>query len=333
MEDTSRSVVISGRVRLARNYHDLPFPNRLSPEGAALCRGRASEAMLGGADGYYILRMKELPEPERMRLMEEHLISRDLLQSVEEGAAIVRGDGRVSVMVNEEDHLRIQAITQGFDLPCAAAEALRAEEKLSGVCAFSFDKRLGYLTACPTNTGTGMRASLMMHLPMLTRLKQMGTVNQSVAKLGLTMRGIYGEGSEALGDLYQVSNEVTLGRTEEELTEAVAAVGRQLMSMENALRETTLAKQTDEFGDVVMRSYGIMRYAVRMGEDEFMKHWSNIRMGAACGLISAPLEKLDELLTSAQSAHALAGAEASEDVDVARSRIIKRNLDEMSQEV
>lgn len=329
MDDDSRTVVLSGRVRLARNYFDLPFPNRLNAEGARLCRERAAEAMTSEGGDYRVLRMKELHEQERVRLMEAHLVSRDLLAAAEEGAAVIRGDGRLSVMVNEEDHLRIQAIMPGFDLSGAAAEAFAAEERLRGVCPFSFDSQLGYLTACPTNTGTGMRASLMMHLPMLTRLKQMGNVNQSVAKLGLTMRGIYGEGSDALGDLYQVSNEVTLGRTEDELTEAVTAVGKQLIGMEDALRETTLKKKPDEFTDVVMRSYGIMRYAVRMGESEFMQHWSNLRMGAACGLIPVPLERLDDMLTSAQNAHALtaeaSGGDAS--ADTARCKVIRTYFD------
>ncbi len=335
MSYDSRSVVLSGRVRLARNYHDMPFPNRLNADGASLCRERAFQAMSASSEEYKLLLMKELDQSERRRLMEAHLISRDLMNGEEKGAAVIRADGRVSIMVNEEDHLRIQAIVSGFDLARAVDEAFKAEEKLGEVCAFSFDRRLGYLTACPTNTGTGMRASLMMHLPMLTRLKQMGNVNQSVAKLGLTMRGIYGEGSEALGDLYQVSNEVTLGRTEDELTEAVTAVGRQLIGMENALREATLNKKPDELADVVMRSYGIMLYAVRMGENEFMQHWSNLRMGAACGLINTPLERLDELLTAAQSAHALSYAASSSEsgVDAARCKVIKSYLNSESQEV
>lgn len=161
----------------------------------------------------------------------------------ETGAALIRQDRRVSVMINEEDHLRIQAIGSGLDLETAANVAFGVEGRLEAVCTFSFDPQLGYLTSCPTNTGTGMRASVMLHLPMLTRYKQMGNVNQSVAKLGLTTRGIYGEGSEALGDLYQVSNQVTLGRTEEEIIEAVTAVVRQLIDMELSLRARCLKEQ------------------------------------------------------------------------------------------
>ena len=205
-------------------------------------------------------------------------------------------------MINEEDHLRIQAMLDGLALPDAAKLAFSVEEKLATVCDFSFDNQLGYLTACPTNTGTGMRASLMLHLPMLTRCKQMGNVTQSVAKLGLTIRGIYGEGSEALGDLYQVSNQVTLGRTEEELIEAVTAVGRQLIEMENALRQHAASDGLD-LQDGVWRSYGALRYAKQMNDAEFMSHWSNLRLGIATGILNVPLSVADDLLTLAQDAH------------------------------
>ncbi|MCI5956186.1 MAG: ATP--guanido phosphotransferase, partial [Clostridiales bacterium] len=255
------AVVVSGRVRLARNYYDLPFSTLDKSENAHLCISRAQEGVCGDADGYSLYLMADLPYVERQKLVERHLVSRDLLKRGKEGAALIRNDKRISIMVNEEDHLRIQAIVSGFDLSCAAQEAFRAEEMLEAVCTFSFDPQLGYLTSCPTNTGTGMRASLMLHLPMLTRYKQMGNVNQSVAKLGLTTRGIYGEGSEALGDLYQVSNQVTLGRTEDEIIEAVTAVGRQLIDMELSLRARCLKEQPVELKDALFRSYGLLRYA------------------------------------------------------------------------
>ena len=326
-------VVLSGRVRLARNYFDLPFPNRESAENAETCIERAKSAL--PEERYRVVRLKDLDSESRMALVEEHLVSRDLLQNSTSGAALIRDDQRVSVMVNEEDHLRIQAIVTGFDLPAAAKEAFEVEKQLQAACAFSFDHQLGYLTACPTNTGTGMRASLMMHLPMLTRLKQMGNVGQSVAKLGLTIRGIYGEGSEALGDLYQVSNQVTLGRTEQELMEAVVAVGKQMIGMESALRKTTLAQKPCDFQDVVYRSYGVLRYARQMEEKEFMLHWSNLRMGAACELLPISLAEVDRLLTLAQSAHAakrLSESEPELTVNRARCDVVREALNPKPQE-
>lgn len=301
MNETNANVVVSGRVRLARNYHDLPFSTVKSPENAQLCIERAKDAISG--DEYTLYRMEEMPQVERLKLVEKHLISRDLLKHTETGAALIRNDRKISIMINEEDHLRIQSIVSGFDLPQAAEEAFKAEEALEAGCTFSFDSQLGYLTSCPTNAGTGMRASLMMHLPLLTRCKQMGNVHQSVAKLGLTIRGIYGEGSEALGDLYQVSNQVTLGRTEEEIIEAVTGVGKQLIGMEESLRDRTMKEKASKWKDAMWRSYALLRYAVRMDEKEFMQHWSHLRLGVSMGIFKLPLSLADELLTVAQNAH------------------------------
>ncbi len=330
MSENSSQIVVSCRVRLARNYHDLPFSNLGRPVNAAVCVDRAQKALqnAGAEDRYSLYKLKDMNKLDQLYLMEQHLISRDLLQHSEVGAALVRKDEQVSVMVNEEDHLRIQAMLSELDLPRAAQMAFQAEDRLAAVCPFSFDNQLGYLTACPTNTGTGMRASLMLHLPMLTRLKQMGNVNQAVAKLGLTIRGIYGEGSEAQGDLYQVSNQVTLGRTENEIIEAVTAVGRQLIDMENALRSRT-GKEALETEDAVWRSYGVLRYAKQMDADEFMTHWSNLRLGAAMNLLPVPLACADRLLTLAQDAHAKKYKYADADLvstDQARCVIIQKEL-------
>ena len=307
MNDANEDIVVSSRVRLARNYHDLPFSNVQNPENAQLCINRARQALdaAGAAEqGHYnLFALRDMTKMDRLSLMEQHLISRDLLQNSETGAALVRDDRQVSVMVNEEDHLRIQAMLNGLALQDAARLAFHAEDQLAQVCDFSFDVQLGYLTACPTNTGTGMRASVMLHLPMLTRFKKMGDVTQSVAKVGLTIRGIYGEGSEALGDLYQVSNQVTLGRTEDEILEAVTAVGQQLIDMERSLRKSA-AQEGLDLQDTLWRSYGVLRYAQQMPASEFMEHWSNLRLGAALGKLPVPLAAVDDLLTIAQDAHA-----------------------------
>jgi protein arginine kinase len=330
MSSENSGIVVSSRVRLARNYYDLPFSNLNRPENALLCENRARQALETEKPEhpFSLFRLRDMNKLDQLSLMEQHLISRDLLTHSEVGAALIRGDLQVSVMVNEEDHLRIQAMLNGLALPQAAELAFDAEDKLAAVCAFSFDNQLGYLTACPTNTGTGMRASLMLHLPMLTRCKQMGNVSQSVAKLGLTIRGIYGEGSEAQGDLYQVSNQVTLGRTENEIIEAVTAVGRQLIDMENTLRARKDQERLD-MEDGVWRSYGALRYARQMGTDEFMEHWSNLRLGVATGMLPVSLTVVDSLLTLAQEAHAKKYKHAKADVfstDQARCAIIQSKL-------
>lgn len=335
MSQANEAVVVSGRVRLARNYFDLPFSNIKNPENAQLCIERAQAAVADEAEGFTLYKMKEMAELDQQKLVEKHLISRDLLKHADAGAALIRDDKHVSIMVNEEDHLRIQAIRPGFDLVVAAQDAFSLESKLESVCTFSFDPQLGYLTSCPTNTGTGMRASLMMHLPLLTRYKQMGNVNQNVAKLGLTIRGIYGEGSDALGDLYQVSNQVTLGRTEEEIIEAVTGVGRQLIGMETALRERAMKEKPTDWKDALWRSYGILRYAVKMDEKEFMQHWSHLRLGTSMGIFHLSLKTVDDLLTVAQEAHAQRYAQefdAIESADEARCMLIRGTLQNNYQE-
>lgn len=325
MCDEAYNVVLSCRVRLARNYHDLPFNTEKNPENAERCIERACKGV--SETDYVLHRLRDMNEYGRLAMVERHLISRDQLKRAATGAALVRKDQRVSIMINEEDHLRIQAFCDALDIERAAQEAFAVEEQMEQICTFSYDPHLGYLTSCPTNTGTGMRASLMLHLPMLTHYKQMGTVNQSVAKLGLTTRGIYGEGSEALGDLYQVSNQVALGRTEDELIEAVTAVGRQLIDMELSMRKRALAESALAVKDDIFRSYGLLRYARRMDEKEFMQHWSHLRLGSALGLLPVQLSCADKLLTLAQNAHVRRSSPTNASVDAARCQIIHKVLE------
>ena len=306
------STVLSSRVRLARNYEDLPFDTARKPEEAATCIARTANALaLSGMDeGFQLIRLNALTETQRKALAESRLISKDLLKEPETAAVLLRQEDALSIMINEEDHLRIQAVRPGMDLLSAASACFRVDDALSRQVAFAFDKQLGYLTACPTNTGTGMRASLLMHLPMLTICKQMGNVGQIVAKVGLTIRGVYGEGAEALGNLYQVSNQVTLGRTEQELISAVTAVGHQLTDMENVLREKTLATSRVTLEDTVFRAWGLMKYARVMPLNEFFKHWSGVRLGADLGLLPVKVATLDAMLEQAQDANLQSLAES-----------------------
>ena len=306
------STVLSSRVRLARNYEDLPFDTARKPEKAATCIARTANALaLSSMDeGFQLIRLNALTEIQRKALAESRLISKDLLKEPETAAVLLRQEDALSIMINEEDHLRIQAVRPGLDLLSATSACFRVDDALSRQVAFAFDKQLGYLTACPTNTGTGMRASLLMHLPMLTICKQMGNVGQIVAKVGLTIRGVYGEGAEALGNLYQVSNQVTLGRTEQELISAVTAVGHQLTDMENVLREKTLATSRVTRADTVFRAWGLMKYARVMPLNEFFKHWSGVRLGADLGLLPVKVATLDAMLEQAQDANLQSLAES-----------------------
>ena len=299
------TVVLSSRVRLARNYADLPFDAAQRPEDAAKCISRATGAIRASAlaERFTLHRLGEMSDENRRALAEGRLISRDLLRVPETAAVMIADDRPLSVMMNEEDHLRIQAVRPGLDLQTAAQDCFEVDDALSRQAAFAFDAQLGYLTACPTNTGTGMRASLLLHLPMLTQGKQMGNVGQLAAKVGLNIRGVYGEGVEALGHIYQISNQVTLGRTEQELINTVTAVGVKLCDMEEALREKALKDSRVSVEDQVFRAWGVMRHARLLTAAEFYQAWSALRLGVALEMLPLSLEKADALLDQAQTAH------------------------------
>lgn len=324
-----KDIVVSSRVRLARNYEDLPFRGRITGEQSEACVQRTLDALRELPEIYQLFLLRSADEMERKALMESHLISPDLMQHEEAGAALIRRDEKISIMMNEEDHLRIQAFAAGDDLGGAAENAFSIDDALQRHLSFAFDPQWGYLTACPTNTGTGMRASMMLHLPMLTLLKQMGKVNQLAAKLGLTIRGIYGEGSEAQGNLYQLSNQVTLGRTEKEIMDAVSAVAKQMGEMERVFRQKAEEKDLIILEDQIFRSFGLCCHARRMPLKEFMAHWSNLRLGASLEKLPLSLEECDALLISAQPGHlqkAAGRALEEKEMDEQRASLIRNAL-------
>ncbi|MBQ3157511.1 MAG: ATP--guanido phosphotransferase [Clostridia bacterium] len=324
-------IVLSSRVRLARNYEDVPFDVSQRPEFAAICVARTVGALkaAGQDKGFQLYRLREMPAASRQAMAESRLISRDLLNNAESAAAMVRAEDAMTVMIGEDDHLRIQAIRPELDLLSAATACFRIDDALSRQVSFAFDEQLGYLTACPTNTGTGMRASLLMHLPLLTKGKQMGNVGQLVSKVGLNIRGVYGEGADALGNIYQISNQVTLGRTEQELIATVTALGNQLCDMESALRDKARNEGRIPLEDMILRSWGILTHARLMPLNEFYQHWSNLRLGAAMGLLKTPLALVDALLDRVQEAHLCVWAEESlsgQAMDEARAACIRELL-------
>lgn len=301
----STDTVLCSRVRLARNYADLPFDLSAREDLASQCVSRTVGALRAArADvGYELLHLRELSQVSTQCMAECSCISKDLMRHTDTAAVYVNHPQGMSVMIGEEDHLRIQATRRGLDLLSASSAAFRVDDALSQRATFAFDEKLGYLTANPANTGTGMRASLLMHLPMLTKGKKMGQAVQLVSKVGMRIRGVYGEGSEALGHVYLLSNQVSLGRSEQELISMVTALGNQLTEMEKALRQSALQEGRLPLEDVVWRAYGILMHARIMPMGEFYDHWSNVRLGAAMGLISLPLDQVDSLLDLVQPAH------------------------------
>lgn len=297
-----QDVVISSRVRLSRNYDDLPFSPKLTKEYADEVIDRTSEAVFSGVNGsaFSLLRMSELEQDARSRLVEHHLISYDLLKYASRSAAMVSSAGTVSVMLNEEDHVRFQGLLPGLQLERAAEMALKLDEAVGEKNPFAFDSQLGFLTACPANTGTGMRCSVVLHLPALSAGGQMGAVMQAVAKLGLTIRGLYGEGSEARGHLYQLSNQATLGRSEEDVVRSLAAATEQIVGHERAMRESAEKKDMMQLQDALLRSWGELMYARLVSTKEFMRRYSDVRYAASMGYLHAPLPALDCLMMDVQ---------------------------------
>ncbi len=276
-------MVVSTRIRLARNIMGYPFPNRMTEEQNKEIKQavRDAVAQIGGLTLEYI-ELSECPEREVLAMVERHLISYDFAKKGT-GALLLSPDERISIMINEEDHLRIQVLGAGLDLEEAYKLADLVETALDERLHFAFDERLGYLTQCPTNLGTGMRASLMLHLPALQERGAIRQLSGNVSKLGLTIRGAYGEGSQSQGAFYQMSNQVTLGISEAAAIENLRGIAQQIMKQEQAARDQLVS--TSSFEDRVWRSYGILKHARMITNEEALKLLSNVRVGICLGII------------------------------------------------
>ncbi len=307
----THDVVLYSRVRLARNFADLPFPTKMHTEDGAVAQLRAADALAHAPEGqqYSLLRIHDLTDTLRRALAERHLISRDILAAGPDAAVLLRRDEAVCIMINEEDHLRIHALLPGYSLEGAAALAFEAEDAIGRRVQYAFDAELGFLTSCPTNTGTGMRASALLHLPALTRMAVIGGLVQEVAKLGLSLRPLYSDEGEAQGDLYLIGNQVALGRSEQELLDSLGAILGEIIDRERASRELLLMRDDTEIEDRLLRSLGVLRYARRLPEAEWVRRWSDVRLAVQAGLLKMELSELDALLNAAKPAHLELAAE------------------------
>ena len=299
-------IVLSSRVRLARNLAGVPFPGAAQDEQLKQVMESARKAgtdneILQGAE---FVRLAELPLLERQLLLEKHLISPQQTQNVKYKAVVVRGDESISIMINEEDHFRIQALFPGLQPLEAWRWCSQADDAFAQRLEYAISPEIGYLTACPTNVGTGMRASIMMHMPALVMTDQMKRVVSAVAQFGLTVRGIYGEGTDVSGNIFQISNQVTLGQTEEEIIQHLLDVTRQIISQERAAREHVLKQNKDVLEDRVFRSYGVLTNARLISTQEAMKLLSDVRLGIDMQLLHGLEPRiLQELLVMIRPAH------------------------------
>lgn len=298
-------VVISTRVRLARNLADMPFPNRMTPDQKAAVERRVRDAILSGnsaiASDFDFVQMDDLSNEQAVSLVERHIVSPEFIANAKGRGFLISKDERISIMVNEEDHVRIQVLHEGLALSEAAEMADRIDTLLNESLRFAFDSELGYLTQCPTNLGTGMRASVMLHLPALTENGAMSRISTNLSKLGLVIRGTYGEGSNVIGAMYQLSNQITLGLSEKEAVENLQNITMQLISEERKTR-ASLSKNIN-VQDKVGRSAGVLKNARLLSCDEYMKLISNVRFGIAEKLLSGiTLEDIHTLTVAVQPA-------------------------------
>lgn len=328
-------IMISSRIRIARNFRDIPFPMLATSSQAGKVIERVEQAFqklqphkeLSGSE---LIRMDDLTELQRRVLVEKHLISPALAEESRQGAVILSGNEAVSIMINEEDHLRIQCLFPGLQLQEAWALASELDDQFEQHLDFAFDEERGYLTSCPTNVGTGVRASVMIHLPALTMTQQINRILPAVTQVGLAVRGIYGEGSEAVGSLYQISNQITLGQSEREIVDKISSVALQIMQHEKKAREQLMSEARLKLEDRVQRSLGVLSHARVIDSKESTQRLSDLRLGIDLGLIqgiSATI--LNELMVMTQPGFLQQIAErglGSGERDVRRATLIRERL-------
>ena len=325
-------IVMSSRVRLARNLAKLPFPGwakkseririmeEIKPEVDTLAEMRSG----------FSEQLNELSATDKQVLVERHLISCEHAAKGMGSAVVINPSQSLSIMINEEDHLRMQAMSAGLDLPKTFQMIDEIDSLLEAQLDFAFDDKLGYLTACPTNVGTGMRASAMVHLPGLVLSEQINQVVNSINKIGLAVRGLYGEGTEAMGNLFQVSNQTTLGENELQIIERLQKVIQTLIQRENQARENLVETRKTMLQDQIGRAYGVLTYAYSITSKEALNLLSVLRLGVDLGFF-VPESKgvISQLLMETQPAHlqhVSAQKLAAEERDHLRAEIVREKL-------
>jgi protein arginine kinase len=323
--------VISSRVRLARNLAGYCFPHRASiTELDNIIRTViAATKQTDRLKTAIPVLLDQFPRLNRLFLLERHLISQEHSKTGKQRAVVVSKDETISVMINEEDHLRLQCLVSGFSVNTAWEEINQLDNELANYLNYAVSAHCGYLTACPTNVGTGIRASVMLHLPALVMTKQIEKVLQSVAQLGLAIRGMYGEGSEALGDLYQISNQTTLGQSEETIISYVENYAKQIISREQNARNQLQKEAKHEVEDAVFRALGILTQARLISARETLGLLSHLRLGVNLGWIDIPLATINELMIITQPAHLQMPVNRELDSrmrDMMRAKLIRERL-------
>ncbi|MCL7971884.1 MAG: protein arginine kinase [marine benthic group bacterium] len=327
-------IVLSSRVRVARNLQGFCFPGRSSDEERAdvLERVRAAASRSTKlADGHF-WDVADLDSVDRDLLVERHQISRDLVNSAggSQSAFVMSESDSCGIMVNEEDHLRLQALVGGLELYSAWRQVDQLDEEVGSLLPLAYHHQFGFLTACPTNVGTGLRASVLIHIPGLVLTKEITKVLEGISQVGLNYRGLYGEGSEVVGNFFQVSNQTTLGKGEEDLIDHLGRVAGKVIDYERSARARLLSEAPAVLEDKVWRAYGILRTARSLALEEMMNLLSGVRLGVSLKLLKSPrVETLNEILVRGQSAHLereAGGSLSEQEADVCRAAFVRDKL-------
>ena len=325
-------IVMSSRVRLARNLAEFPFLSRATENDRVEIEKQIQDVLgQNRDDGLLYCDVESLDSLDQQFLVERHLISRELAEAEGSRSVAIHPDESFSVMVNEEDHLRMQVMQSGFNLESAWEIINALDDRIEKRVVYAYHEKLGYLTACPTNVGTGMRVSVMLHLPALVITRQIDKVFRSLQKISLAVRGLYGEGSQALGDFYQISNQITLGRSEQDILNQVADIVPAIINYERRARDFLRTENGENLGDRVSRAYGILQSAKTISSEETMHLLSSVRMGVSLGLIKElEIPTINDMFIQTQPAHlqkrsgTLLG---SADRNIERARYLRRQLE------
>lgn len=313
-------IVMSSRIRLARNLADFPFMSRCNDIDRAniesTVRERLTSASAPAFGALNFFNVAELNTLDRQLLVERQLISRELSNGQGARAVAIDAMEQLSLMVNEEDHLRIQVIKSGLDLDGVWEQINQVDDDIESSLTYAYSPKLGYLTACPTNVGTGIRVSVLVHLPALVITHQIEKVFRSLQKINLVVRGLYGEGTQAMGDFYQISNQITLGKNEAEIIDQVSDVIPFVIDYERKARQFLLDEKQNDLFDRVSRAYGTLQTAQQISSEETMYLLSRVRMGVNLGLIdNLEIPAINQLFLRTQPAHLQKIRDTSLDTD------------------
>lgn len=306
----NNDIVISTRARLARNISGIPFPSKLTPDKSKEVIGKVFAAMEPVKNDFSFIKVNELSAVKQQALLEKHLISPALTGTSFPRGVMINSDETLSVMINEEDHIRIQSLYPGLEVQKAFDDACRIDRLLEETLNFAYHAKYGYLTSCPTNTGTGLRISVMLHLPALSISGGINNLLSQVAKNGFTVRGMFGEGSDAAGNFYQLSNQITLGVSEEEIISKFQSITSSVIEAEQTLRKKYKEDLSPALADKLLRSYGLLKYCRLLSAKEMINLINDVRFGMYLGIIpSVPFEKITQTMITASPANIMGSAQ------------------------